>query len=144
MQSAEFAEVADRAAQQRAAADFERWESGLMTEADHEAQRERALCDMDTLADWLNGPDAYNGGETAYHADHDARALIDDYANAAKLGTPELLALALGLTPYPKARIAAMNELSARYMRHVNEQKRRSLGACGDALKAFGFPEVRS
>ena len=36
------------------------------------------------------------------------------------MSTPDLLALAMGLASNPRARIAAMDELSARYLRAQN------------------------
>ena len=38
----------------------------------------------------------------------------------AKGNTPDLLALAMGLATCPRARIAAMDELRARYLREQN------------------------
>ena len=85
-----------------------------------ETARERALCDVDSLADWLlgecMGQTAYDGGRSSRHY-ADERALALDYSKAESLSTPDLLALAMGLASNPRARIAAMDELSARYLR---------------------------
>ena len=82
--------------------------------ADFEAKRERSLCDVDTLVDWLAGE--CMGARAYEHRSHyrDETLLARDYANAAALNTPELLALAMGLAVNPAARIAAMDELAKR------------------------------
>ena len=89
----------------------------------NETARKRALCDVDSLADWLMGEcmgqTAYDGGRSSRHYT-DERALILDYSRAESLSTPELLALAMGLASNPRARIAAMDELRARYLRAQN------------------------
>ena len=94
-----------------------------LSDADIQAARERALCDVDNLADWLLwgcvGRLAYDGGRSSKHY-ADERALVLDYSQAANMSTPELLALAMGLASNPSARIAAMYELSARYLRAQN------------------------
>ena len=92
-----------------------------LSDADSQFARERALCDVDSLADWLMGEcmsqTAYDGGSRHYT---DERALALDYSKAESLSTPDLLALAMGLATCPRARIAAMDELSARYLRAQN------------------------
>lgn len=94
-----------------------------LSDADIQSARERALCDVDSLADWLMGEcmsqTAYDGGRSSKHY-ADERALILDYSKAESLSTPELLALAMGLASNPRARIAAMDELRARYLRAQN------------------------
>ena len=89
----------------------------------NETARERALCDVDNLADWLLwgcvSRLAYDGGRSSRHYT-DERALALDYSRAESLSTPELLALAMGLATCPRARIAAMDELGARYLRAQN------------------------
>ena len=89
----------------------------------NETARERALCDVDSLADWLLGEcmsqTAYDGGRSSRHY-ADERALALDYSQAANMSTPDLLALAMGLATCPRARIAAMDELRARYLRAQN------------------------
>ena len=86
-----------------------------------ETARERALCDVDNMADWLLGEcmsqTAYDGSSRHYA---DERALALDYSKAEDLSTPDLLALAMGLASNPRARIAAMDELRARYLRAQN------------------------
>ena len=78
---------------------------------------------MDNLADWLLwrcvSRLAYDGGRSSKHY-ADERALVIDYSKAESLSTPELLALAMGLASNPRARIAAMDELRARYLRAQN------------------------
>ena len=92
-----------------------------LSDADIQAAQERALCDVDSFADWLLGEcmsqTAYDGSSRHYA---DERALIIDYSKAESLSTPELLALAMGLASNPRARIAAMDELRARYLRAQN------------------------
>jgi len=148
MQLTELCAVADRAAEGFARQALARHEAGFMTAAEIEHERNAALCDAETFADWLCseciGQQAYDGGRRDYDAHHDADALKIDYDNARIMGAPELLALALGMTPNPEARIAAMDELARRYLEHLHQQERRSLDAGRAALKAFGFPEVRS
>ena len=94
-----------------------------LSDADIQAAHERALCDVDDLADWLMGEcmsqTAYDGGRSSKHY-IDERALVIDYSKAESLSTPDLLALAMGLASNPRARIAAMDELSARYLRAQN------------------------
>ena len=94
-----------------------------LSDADIQAARERALCDVDNLADWLLwgcvGRLAYDGGRSSRHY-ADERALGIDYSTAESLSTPDLLALAMGLASNPRARIAAMDELRARYLRAQN------------------------
>ena len=82
--------------------------------AEFEAERERSLCDVDTLVDWLASE--CMGARAYEHRSHyrDETLLARDYANAAALNTPELLALAMGLAVKPAARIAAMDELAKR------------------------------
>ena len=86
-----------------------------------EAAYERALCDVDSLADWLMGEcinqTAYEGSSKHYA---DEQALGIDYSKAESLSTPDLLSLAIGLASNPRARIAAMDELRARYLRAQN------------------------
>ena len=88
-----------------------------------EAARERALCDVDSYADWLMGEcmsqTAYDGGRSSRHY-ADERVLFIDYSKATNMSTPELLALAMGLASNPRARIAALDELRARYLRAQN------------------------
>ena len=88
-----------------------------------ETARERALCDVDSLADWLMGEcmsqTAYDGGRSSRHY-ADERALVIDYRKATNMSTPDLLALAMGLASNPRARIAALDELGARYLRAQN------------------------
>ena len=92
-----------------------------LSDADIQAVRERALCDVDSFADWLMGEcmsqTAYDGSSKHYA---DERALALDYSKAANMSTPDLLALAMGLATCPRARIAAMDELRARYLRAQN------------------------
>ena len=94
-----------------------------LSDADIQAARERALCDVDSFADWLMGEcmgqTAYDGGRSSWHY-ADERALVIDYSKAASLSTPELLALAMGLASNPRARIAAMDELNVRHLRAQN------------------------
>ena len=82
-----------------------------------ETARKRALCDVDSMADWLMGEcmnqTAYDGVRSSKHY-ADERALILDYSKAESLSTPELLALAMGLASNPQVRIAAMDELAKR------------------------------
>lgn len=88
-----------------------------------ETARERALCDVDSMADWLMGEcmnqTAYDGGRSSKHY-ADELALVIDYSKAESLSTPDLLALAMGLASNPRARIAAMDELNGRYLRAQN------------------------
>ena len=92
-----------------------------LSDADIQSARERALCDVDSFADWLlgecMGQTAYDGSSKHYA---DERALALDYSKAESLSTPDLLALAMGLATCPRARIAAMDELRARYLRAQN------------------------
>ena len=94
-----------------------------LSDADIQAARERALCDVDSFADWLMGEcmsqNAYESGRSSKHY-ADERALFIDYSKAESLSTPDLLALAMGLASNPRARIAAMDELRARYLRDKN------------------------
>ena len=94
-----------------------------LSDEDSQAARERALCDVDSMADWLMGEcmgqTAYDGGRSSKHY-ADERALILDYSKAQSLSTPELLALARGLATDPRARIAATDELNVRYLRYQN------------------------
>ena len=94
-----------------------------LSDADIQFARERALCDVDSYADWLMGEcmgqTAYEGGRSSKHY-ADERALVLDYSKAQRLSTPELLALAMGLASNPRARIAAMDELGDRYLRYQN------------------------
>ena len=94
-----------------------------LSDADIQAARERALCDVDSLADWLMGEcmsqTAYDGGRSSKHY-IDERARVIDYSKAESLSTPELLALAMGLASNPRARIAAMDELNVRHLRAQN------------------------
>ena len=88
-----------------------------LSDADIQAARERALCEVDSIADWLMGQcmnqTAYDGVRSSKHY-ADERALVLDYSKAESLSTPELLALAMGLASNPQARIAAMYELAKR------------------------------
>ena len=88
-----------------------------------ETARERALCDVDNLADWLLwgcvSRLAYDGSRSSKHY-ADERMLVLDYSRSESLSTPDLLALAMGLASNPRARIAAMDELRARYLRAQN------------------------
>ena len=94
-----------------------------LSDADIQAARERALCDVDSFADWLMGEcmnqTAYDGGRSSRHYT-DEWALFIDYSRATDMSTPDLLALAMGLASNQHARIAAMDELSARYLRAQN------------------------
>ena len=94
-----------------------------LSDADIQAARERALCDVDSFADWLMGEcmgqTAYDGGRSSRHY-ADERALALDYSKAESLSTPDLLALAMGLASNPRARIAAMDELNVRHLRAQN------------------------
>lgn len=94
-----------------------------LSDADIQAAQERALCDVDSMADWLMGEcmnqTAYDDGRSSKHY-ADERALVLDYSKAQSLTTPDLLALAMGLASNPRARIAAMDELRARYLRAQN------------------------
>ena len=89
----------------------------------NETARKRALCDVDSLADWLMGEcmsqTAYDGGRSSKHYT-DEWALFIDYSRATDMSTPDLLALAMGLASKHHARIAAMDELRARYLREQN------------------------
>ena len=93
-----------------------------LSDADSQAARERALCDVDNLADWLLGEcmsqTAYDGRSSRHYTDE--RMLVLDYSRSESLSTPDLLALAMGLASNPRARIAAMDELRARYLRAQN------------------------
>lgn len=99
-----------------------------------QAARERALCATDSIADFLSEQcctaPAYDGGRSAQHY-HDELALIRDYAAAAAISTPNLLALAMGVASHPQARIAAMNELAQRATaeRQPRADVTRALGA---------------
>lgn len=88
-----------------------------------ETARERALCDVDSYADWLMGQcmnqTAYDGGRSSKHY-ADERALVLDYSNAMNMSTRDLLALAMRLATDPRARIAALDELGDRYLRYQN------------------------
>ena len=88
-----------------------------LSDEDSQAARERALCDVDSMADWLMGEcmnqAAYDGGRSSKHY-ADERALVLDYSTAQSLSTPDLLALAMGLASNPRARLAAMDELAKR------------------------------
>ena len=90
-----------------------------------ETARERALCDVDGMADWLMGEcmgqTAYDGGRSSKHY-ADEQMLILDYSKAESLSTPDLLALAMGLASNPRARIAAMDELNGRRLRALVEK----------------------
>ena len=92
-----------------------------LSDEDSQSARERALCDVDNLADWLMGEcmgqTAYDGSSKHYA---DERALFIDYSRATDMSTPDLLALAMGLASNQHARIAAMDELRARYLRAQN------------------------
>ena len=94
-----------------------------LSDADIQAAHERALCDVDSMADWLMGEcmseTAYDGGRSSRHY-ADEWALFIDYSRATDMSTPNLLALAMGLASNQHARIAAMDELSARYLRAQN------------------------
>ena len=94
-----------------------------LSDADIQAARERALCDVDSFADWLMGEcmseTAYDGGRSSKHYT-DEWALFIDYSRATDMRTPDLLALAMGLASNQHARIAAMDELRARYLRAQN------------------------
>ena len=85
-----------------------------------EAEREQALCDVNTLVDWLAsecmGKVAFDGGAQSRYTQvvNAERKLRTDYLNAGAMATPDLLALAMGLTSNDQARIAAMNELAER------------------------------
>jgi hypothetical protein len=92
-----------------------------LSDADIQAAHENALCNVDSLADWLMGKcmcQAAYAGSSKHYADE--RALILDYSKATNMSTPDLLALAMGLASNPRARIAAMDELSVRYLRAQN------------------------
>ena len=95
-----------------------------LSDADSQFARERALCDVDSMADWLMGEcmnqTAYDGGRSSKHY-ADERALALDYSKAESLSTPDLLALVRGLASNPRARIAAMNELNDHYLRALGE-----------------------
>ena len=94
-----------------------------LSDADIQAARERALCDVDSYADWLMGEcmgkTAYEGGRSSRHY-ADERALILDYRKAESLSTPDLLARERGPATDPRARIAAMDELNVRCLRYQN------------------------
>ena len=94
-----------------------------LSDADIQSARERALCDVDSFADWLMGEcmgqTAYDGGRSSKHY-IDEWALFIDYSRATDMSTPDLLALAMGLASNQHARIAAMDELRARYLRAQN------------------------
>ena len=94
-----------------------------LSDEDSQSARERALCDVDSMADWLMGEcmgqTAYDDGRSSKHY-ADERALVLDYSKAQSLSTPDLLALAMGLASNPRARIAALDELGARYLRAQN------------------------
>ena len=94
-----------------------------LSDADSQFARERALCDVDSFADWLMGEcmnqTAYDGGRSSKHY-ADERALALDYSKATNMSTRDLLALAMGLASNPRARIAALDELGDRYLRDQN------------------------
>ena len=94
-----------------------------LSDADIQAARERALCDVDSFADWLvgvcMGQTAYDGGRSSRHYT-DEWALFIDYSRATDMSTPDLLALAMGLASNQHAHIAALDELRARYLRAQN------------------------
>ena len=91
-----------------------------LSDADSQFARDRALCDVDSFADWLMSEcmnqTAYDGGRSSRHY-IDEWALFIDYSRATDMSTPDLLALAMGLASNQHARIAAMDELRARYLR---------------------------
>ena len=90
------------------------------TEADPAEEREKALCDVDSITDWLCGEcshhTAFSGGSFSRDVQiHNALRLIKtDYLNAGSFAICDLLALALGLTSNSEVRIAAMNEIARR------------------------------
>lgn len=83
----------------------------------YELAHDRACCQTDTIADWLSQECCtdlpYAGGDSSRHI-HDAGAMQRGEIEASSLSTPQLLALALGLTPYPKTRLLAMDEIALR------------------------------
>lgn len=82
-----------------------------------ERAHDRACCQTDSIADWLSEQCCtslpYEGGNSTQHM-HDAGALDRGDIEAAGLTTPQLLALAMGLTPNPRTRLLAMDELAIR------------------------------
>lgn len=74
---------------------------------------------IDAQIDAYKAQTAHDGGRSSRHY-ADERALVLDYSQAANMSTPDLLALAMGLASSPRARIAAMDELRARYLRAQN------------------------
>jgi len=115
-----------RAEASRTAREFAEYDIAVSErEYEQEAERERALCDVDSAANWLNGEcmdeQTYAVGPSAAYcaAAADAAALAEDYDNAKSISTPKLFALALGMTECPKARLAALDELRDRYLKEV-------------------------
>lgn len=99
----------------RAHEELELWGDG--SPESYELARDNACRQTDTIADWLSEQCCTDLPYTGYNATkhlHDAEALCKDKIEASSLSTPELLALAIGLTPYPKARLLAMDELARR------------------------------
>ena len=82
--------------------------------------RELALCAVDNLADQIHsecfGAEAFAAGPFSRfnQIDSAVRLIKTDYLNADSFSTPDLLALALGLTANSSVRIAAMDALAKR------------------------------
>ena len=88
--------------------------------AQMEEQEQELLCDADTFSDWLCGEsqaEAFSGPcHREFYINSAVRVIQDDPEAAVDINTPDLLALALGITPFPAVRIAAMDELRRRYL----------------------------
>ena len=88
--------------------------------AQAEEQEQELLCDADSFSDWLCGESqaaAFGGScHREFYINSAVRVIQDDPEAAIDITTPDLLALALGVTPFPAVRIAAMDELRRRYL----------------------------
>ena len=82
--------------------------------------RELALCAVDAIADQIHSEcfnaTAFSTGPFARwtQIDNAVRLIKADYLNADQFSTPDLLALALGLTANSHVRVAAMDALAKR------------------------------
>lgn len=88
------------------------WEpsDAQLAEIEHDA----ACCNSELLADRLY---AECDGQRAYAGSHwgrDESILRRDPARAGSIETPELLALAIGLSADPRVRLAALDEIARR------------------------------
>lgn len=87
---------------------------------EREEREQKALCDSDEFSNWLcegSGRMAFGGpAHREFYVASAVRVIQDDPEAAIDINTPDLLALALGITPFPAVRIAAMDELRRRYL----------------------------